>query len=84
MDVTSEVCTHHLILTEDDLAVIGPAAKCAPPLRSQRAVEELWGSPRSGEIDMIASDHSPCPAELRRAKISSRSAVFQERSIEWN
>lgn len=68
MDVTSEVCTHHLILTEDDLAAIGPAAKCAPPLRSQRAVEELWEALVRGEIDMIASDHSPCPAELKASE----------------
>lgn len=65
MDVTSEVCTHHLILTEDDLAAIGPAAKCAPPLRNQTAVEGLWQALIRGEIDIIASDHSPCPTELK-------------------
>ncbi|MFC5649068.1 allantoinase AllB [Paenibacillus solisilvae] len=68
MDVTSEVCTHHLILTEDDLAVIGPAAKCAPPLRNQAEIDGLWEALVRGEIDMIASDHSPCPTELKASE----------------
>lgn len=65
MDVSSEVCAHHLLLTEDDLAAIGPAAKCAPPLRDPGEVERIWGSLVRGEIDMIASDHSPSPLYMK-------------------
>ncbi len=65
MDVTLETCPHYLALTDDDLAKIGAAAKCAPPLRSQQQQEQLWQCIASGKIDMITSDHSPCPSELK-------------------
>ena len=40
---------------------IGPAAKCAPPLRSRDEVDALWDCVLNGLVDTIASDHSPCP-----------------------
>jgi allantoinase len=58
-----ETCPHYLALDEDDLARLGPIAKCAPPLRPRRTVEELWRCVLDGAIDCIASDHSPCPPE---------------------
>ncbi|MEC0140299.1 allantoinase AllB [Paenibacillus macerans] len=64
-DVTLETCPHYLILTEDDLEEIGPLAKCAPPLRSAKEREGLWDLIENGCIDMITSDHSPCPPELK-------------------
>ncbi len=59
--VTCETCPHYLALDEDDFAAIGPVAKCAPPLRPRAAVEALWQRVLAGEVDLIASDHSPCP-----------------------
>ena len=44
---------------------IGPKAKCAPPLRSKEEKEKLWQVLSLGHIDMISSDHSPCPGELK-------------------
>lgn len=41
VDVTCEVCPHHLILTDEDAARIGAAAKCAPPLRPAADVDAL-------------------------------------------
>ncbi|HMN30587.1 MAG TPA: amidohydrolase family protein, partial [Caldilineaceae bacterium] len=58
--VTAETCPHYLSFDEDDFARIGPAAKCAPPLRSRAEVEALWATVLRGEVDIIASDHSPC------------------------
>ena len=58
--VTSETCPHYLFLNEADFEKIGPAAKCAPPLRSSIEVEELWKCVLEGMVDTIASDHSPC------------------------
>ncbi|GHA24927.1 allantoinase [Devosia pacifica] len=58
--VTAETCPHYLFFCEDDLVRIGPEAKCAPPLRSSARVEALWDRVLQGEIDVIASDHSPC------------------------
>ncbi len=58
--VTAETCPHYLFLNEADFEKIGPAAKCAPPLRSSTEVDELWKCVLEGMVDTIASDHSPC------------------------
>src|SRR5262249_38178771 len=58
-----ETCPHYLALDEDDLARLGPIAKCAPPLRPRAMVDALWQHVLAGDVDCIASDHSPCPPE---------------------
>lgn len=65
LDVTVETCPHYLLLTDKDMEAIGPVAKCAPPLRSRERVEQLWALLEEGEIDLIASDHSPCPTSMK-------------------
>ncbi|WP_025717396.1 allantoinase [Paenibacillus sp. 1-18] len=66
MNVTLETCPHYLMLTCDDMGSLGTVSKCAPPLRSEAEREEMWKAIAAGKIDMIASDHSPCPNELKR------------------
>ncbi|MGO4106707.1 allantoinase [Paenibacillus sp. YAF4_2] len=63
--VTVETCPHYLVLTDEDMAAIGPAAKCAPPLRNVDQKEGLWQLIKEGKLDVIASDHSPCPPDLK-------------------
>ena len=63
--VTVETCPHYLLLDDDAAIAIGPAAKCAPPIRSRTVVEALWEKLLAGEIDTLGSDHSPSPAELK-------------------
>lgn len=58
--VTSETCPHYLFFDHKDYERIGPAAKCAPPLRSREDVENLWDCVLGGLVDTVASDHSPC------------------------
>jgi allantoinase len=58
--VTAETCPHYLFFDEKDFERIGPAAKCAPPLRARENVEEMWQCVFDGLIDTIGSDHSPC------------------------
>jgi len=65
LDVSVETCPHYLALTEDDMDRLGPVAKCAPPLRSAAEQAKLWASLASGRIDLVASDHSPCPTALK-------------------
>jgi allantoinase len=60
VDATCETCPHYLFLREEDMGTLGVVAKCAPPLR---APEPLWE--RLAEIALVASDHSPCPPELK-------------------
>lgn len=65
LDVTVETCPHYLVLTEEDVVSKGAAFKCAPPLRSKQEQDLLWEALLSGSIDMIASDHSPCPPSMK-------------------
>jgi allantoinase len=60
--VTAETCPHYLAFTEDDFEQVGPALKCAPPLRDAATRDRLWAALLAGEVDLIGSDHSPCPA----------------------
>ena len=40
-------------------------AKCAPPLRAAGEREALWAALRAGDVDLVATDHSPAPAALK-------------------
>lgn len=67
-DVSLETCPHYLLLDESDLQRLGAIAKCAPPLRCRAVVDELWQAVLDGPIDWIASDHSPCPPDLKHTR----------------
>ena len=64
-DISLETCPHYLFFSEDDLLRIGAIAKCAPPLRDVTERENLRHAAQHGEIDIIGSDHSPCPPEMK-------------------
>ena len=65
VDVTCETCPHYLLLTAADAEELGAIAKCAPPLRSGDDREGLWRQIERGALSIVASDHSPCPPELK-------------------
>ncbi|MCA1682533.1 MAG: allantoinase AllB [Actinobacteria bacterium] len=62
VDVSAETCPHYLVFDEADVRRLGPLLKCAPPIRNAANREALWNAVIHGRIDIIASDHSPCPA----------------------
>ncbi|HLZ44714.1 MAG TPA: allantoinase AllB [Gemmatimonadales bacterium] len=62
VSITAETCPHYLAFTEEDFERIGPPLKCAPPIRDAATREALWAEVLAGRVDLIASDHSPCPA----------------------
>jgi allantoinase len=62
VSITAETCPHYLAFTEEDFERIGPPLKCAPPIRDAETREALWQEVLAGRVDLIASDHSPCPA----------------------
>jgi len=66
VNVTVETCPHYLLLDEIAAINIGPAAKCAPPIRSAATLESLWQELLDGTIDTIGSDHSPSPMSLKQ------------------
>jgi dihydroorotase len=59
INVTAEVCPHHLALTEDAVEGYDTNAKMNPPLRSMADVEALREAVRDGTIDVVATDHAP-------------------------
>ncbi len=65
VDITVETCPHYLSLSVKDLEEKGGMAKCCPPLRDEEEIEDLWIAVANGEIDVIASDHSPAPASMK-------------------
>ena len=65
VDVTAETCPHYLVFDEDDLERLGAVAKCAPPLRPRCEVDRLWQALSRGDIQIVASDHSPAPRGMK-------------------
>jgi allantoinase len=65
VDATCETCPHYLVFTADDAQRLGTIAKCAPPLRTPADREGLWNLIERGVLPIVASDHSPCPPELK-------------------
>lgn len=65
-DVSVETCPHYLLLNQDDFRELGAEAKCAPPLRDKQEQDRLWERLKAGHFDMISSDHSPCPTEMKQ------------------
>ncbi|MFJ8733288.1 dihydroorotase [Streptomyces bauhiniae] len=63
IDVTAEVCPHHLLLTEEMVRTYNPAYKVNPPLRTERDVRALREALADGTIDIVATDHAPHPHE---------------------
>jgi dihydroorotase len=59
INVTAEVCPHHLSLTEQAVEGYNTNAKMNPPLRTDEDVAALREAVRDGTIDLVATDHAP-------------------------
>jgi len=64
--VSVETCPHYLHFSADEIPKRGTIFKCAPPIRGRENRERLWEGLRDGTIDLVATDHSPCPPEMKR------------------
>ena len=65
LPVTVETCPHYLYFAAEDIPYGATQYKCAPPVRSSKNREFLLQAVVDGTIDLIASDHSPCPPEMK-------------------
>ena len=65
LPVTAETCPHYLVFSADSVPDGATHFKCAPPIRERAHTDALWAALRDGDLDMIASDHSPCPPSLK-------------------
>jgi allantoinase len=66
LPVSVETCPHYLHFSSDQIPDGHTLFKCAPPIRSRETREQLWQGLREGVIDLVATDHSPCPPEMKR------------------
>lgn len=64
--VSVETCPHYLHLEAERIARGATECKCAPPIRCQTNREQLWQGLKDGVIDMVVTDHSPCPPQMKR------------------
>ncbi len=65
LSLSAETCPHYLVFSAESIPDGATRFKCAPPIREHAHREALWSALRSGDLDMIASDHSPCPPSLK-------------------
>jgi allantoinase len=64
-NLTVETCPHYLHFAAEAIVDGATEFKCCPPIREHENREQLWQALREGTIDMVVSDHSPCPPEMK-------------------
>jgi allantoinase len=65
VSITAETCPHYLTYAAENIEDGDTRFKCAPPIRELVERERLWDGLLAGEIDLIATDHSPAPAAMK-------------------
>ena len=63
--ISAETCPHYLYFAADEIPAGATEFKCCPPIRERENREWLWDGLVNGTIDMIVSDHSPCPGRMK-------------------
>ena len=66
--LTVETCPHYLTFAAEEIADGATEYKCAPPIRDEAERDALWDALIAGDIDLVASDHSPCPPEMKETE----------------
>lgn len=66
LPVSVETCPHYLHLDAETIPKGATQCKCAPPIRGRANREQLWQGLKEGVIDLVVTDHSPCPPEMKR------------------
>ncbi len=63
--ITAETCPHYLHFAAEEIPEGATEFKCCPPIRERANREQLWEGLANGTIDLIVSDHSPCPGQMK-------------------
>jgi allantoinase len=66
LPLTAETCPHYLAFCAEDIADGQTQFKCAPPIRERTHRQALWRALDEGVLDFVATDHSPCPPDMKR------------------
>lgn len=65
LPITVETCPQYLCFAAEEIQDGRTDFKCAPPIREAEHREKLWDALGAGLIDMVVTDHSPCPPGLK-------------------
>lgn len=65
LPVSVETCPHYLHFCAEEIPDGATPFKCAPPIRGRHHRALLWDALDRGDVDLVASDHSPCPPALK-------------------
>jgi allantoinase len=65
LPITVETCVHYLRFAAEEILDGATEFKCAPPIRNAENREALWNALNEGLIDMVTTDHSPCPPAMK-------------------
>ncbi len=88
LPVTVETCPHYLHFAAEEIPGGSTLHKCAPPIRSGSNRDRLWDALREGAIDLIATDHSPCPPQMKNGDFATAwggiSSVSVALPVMWN
>ncbi len=68
LPISVETCPHYLTFAEEEIPDGATEYKCAPPIRDRAERDALWRALLAGDIDLVASDHSPCPPEMKQTR----------------
>jgi allantoinase len=66
LPITVETCPHYLWIAAEEIPDGATEYKCAPAIRQAENRERLWKALENGLIDMVTTDHSPCPPAMKR------------------
>ncbi|HUQ84105.1 MAG TPA: allantoinase AllB [Gemmatimonadaceae bacterium] len=67
--ISAETCPHYLYFDASMVPSGATEYKCAPPIRDAGNRDALWDALERDELEMIVSDHSPCPPILKRRDV---------------
>lgn len=70
-EMTGETCPHYLLFSAEDVPEGATEFKCAPPIREATHREALWEGLAQGRLQMVVSDHSPSPPELKEGNFAT-------------
>ncbi|HEV8610987.1 MAG TPA: allantoinase AllB [Thermoanaerobaculia bacterium] len=65
LSLSAETCPHYLFFAAEDVPDGATEFKCAPPIRDRSNRNPLWDGLAGGAIEMVVSDHSPSPPEMK-------------------
>ena len=74
--ISGETCPHYLAFSAEEVPDGATEFKCAPPIRSRESREGLWEALRRGWIDVVVTDHSPAPPNLKLREVGDFFAAW--------